>query len=67
MTNQLGDAPAERAARDARDQQTVLELRWRYGAFDEDTQEIVVSPSTLKINAGWRLRLAQAARRVFSR
>lgn len=66
MTNQLGDAPTRRAEADKQTQRTMQELRWRYGAFDEDTQEIVV-PLPLKINVGWRLRLAQLARRLFSR
>lgn len=67
MTNQLGDAPTRRAAEDARAQRTMQELRWLHGALDEDTQEIVVPPSTLKINVGWRLRLAQLARRVLGK
>lgn len=66
MTNKLGDAPAERAANDARSQRTMLEYRFLYGLCDEDTQEIV-TPPPLKVNVAWRLRLAQLARRVFGK
>lgn len=66
MTNQLGDAPTDRAQRDRDVQRTMLEVRALYPFDPHKTQPVKVEQRVV-INTGWRLRLALTARRVFGK
>ncbi len=64
LAKYLYDAATMRAANQRKADREALELRFMMDG--EVTQEIV-TPHPLTVNVGWRLRLAQLARRVFGK